>query len=543
MRMQITMGCVLVLAVLAVAPILSGEPLRPDRSAAEHAVFLLDTSQSRHPEKYAADLQQMEKVLAPEPGIKRFNVVTFDLSARWLEPKKWIDNSADARREALKRLDGIVLEGATDVAAVLETLARPDFKIASETPVAVYLLSDGVITWGEADVATLLARFTARCPFRPKFKCYASEKGEENLPLFRALETLSVKGTQEQGTGTSAQKAFARFLAEVEPQLKLKGNASADDLQTLLNILAEADFELPVVEAGAAPPLTTDVPQAYLKDRDADRKRIPVYLKEAERRTAAGNVAGAVRVLSSVVEEHPTNPEALRLVGYRLLDLKRPGQAARLFTQVRRQRPFEAHSYRDLARSLEDAGKFGLAALQYEIVQAGTFQGQFTQSLKDVVLEEYAHMMRDAIHRKAIANKLLNQFGERLERVATDKLQADLRVTISWNTDNTDVDLWVIEPDGTKCFYGHQKTKNGGELTQDVTWGYGPERYQMIKAGPGEYAVKVHYYSGPRNALVGETHVNVVVRRNAGTPQEVSQRYTVILRQRNDLIEVCRMKF
>ena len=34
--------------------------------------------------------------------------------------------------------------------------------------------------------------------------------------------------------------------------------------------------------------------------------------------------------------------------------------------------------------------------------------------------------------------------------------QSDLRVTISWNTDATDVDLWVIEPDGTKCFYSAQ---------------------------------------------------------------------------------------
>ena len=97
-----------------------------------------------------------------------------------------------------------------------------------------------------------------------------------------------------------------------------------------------------------------------------------------------------MRALSSVVEEYPGRGDALRLVGYRLLDLGQPGQAARLFAQVQHDRPFEPHSYRDLARSLEENGKYGLAALQYEIVLSGTWHHRFRDSLKHVVREEYA---------------------------------------------------------------------------------------------------------------------------------------------------------
>ena len=57
---------------------------------------------------------------------------------------------------------------------------------------------------------------------------------------------------------------------------------------------------------------------------------------------------------------------------------------------------------------------------------------------------------------------MANHFGERLEHLDSSRAQNDLRVTISWNTDATDVDLWVIEPDGTKCFYGHNRTASGG---------------------------------------------------------------------------------
>ena len=117
------------------------------------------------------------------------------------------------------------------------------------------------------------------------------------------------------------------------------------------------------------------------------------------------------------------------------------------------------------------------------------------------------------------------------------------RVTISWNTDATDVDLWVIEPDGTKCFYQHNRTKNGGELSQDQTQGYGPERYRVAKALPGEYTIVVHYYRANQNLVAGETHVNVIVTRNAGRKDETSERKTIILKKANEQVEAARVKF
>src|SRR5262249_26236157 len=142
-----------------------------------------------------------------------------------------------------------------------------------------------------------------------------------------------------------------------------------------------------------------------------------------------------------------------------------------------------------------------------------------------------------------VGAELANHFGERLKRMAAPQPRSDLRVTISWNTDATDVDLWVIEPDGTKCFYSHPRTRNGGELSQDQTQGYGPERYQVAKAVPGTYTVIVHYYSTNPNLLGGETHVQVTVARKAGSPQEEVQRHTVILKRHQEEVEVCKVKF
>ena len=81
-----------------------------------------------------------------------------------------------------------MLEGATDLAAALDKLARPDFDVAAGTPLNVFLLSDGQITWGEADVGSTggaLREAAARIPTR--FHCYRTGLGAENAELFEAL--------------------------------------------------------------------------------------------------------------------------------------------------------------------------------------------------------------------------------------------------------------------------------------------------------------------------------------------------------------------
>src|SRR5262249_15682241 len=149
-----------------------------------------------------------------------------------------------------------------------------------------------------------------------------------------------------------------------------------------------------------------DVPEAYLSARTADPRNVATYVAESRRRADAKDIEGAVRVLSSVAEQFPGRAEALRLVGYRLLNLKQPEHAVQLFKQGQRSRPLEPQSYRDLARSLEESGKFGLAAVQYEIVLAGTWHARFRDTLKEVVREEYAQMMQHAIRQKGVTGKL-----------------------------------------------------------------------------------------------------------------------------------------
>lgn len=100
----------------------------------------------------------------------------------------------------------------------------------------------------------------------------------------------------------------------------------------------------------------------------------------------------------------------------------------------------------------------------------------------------------------------------------------DLRVTLTWDTDGTDVDLWVTDPNGEKCFYQHRATKIGGSLDTDVTTGFGPETFTLSRCIKGRYLIEVHYYSGSL-----PTFCKVEVVRKEGTPQEVRRTYRLLL--------------
>ena len=95
----------------------------------------------------------------------------------------------------------------------------------------------------------------------------------------------------------------------------------------------------------------------------------------------------------------------------------------------------------------------------------------------------------------------------------------DIKIYLTWDTDRSDVDLWVTNPAGQKVFYSRKVGKFGGALFDDVTSGYGPESFTAREAARGTYLVQVNFYSTSRRAF-SEARGEVVVILNEGTAKE-----------------------
>jgi uncharacterized protein YfaP (DUF2135 family) len=109
----------------------------------------------------------------------------------------------------------------------------------------------------------------------------------------------------------------------------------------------------------------------------------------------------------------------------------------------------------------------------------------------------------------------------------------DLRVTMTWDTPATDVDLWVTGPGGEKVFYSHRQDALGGTLDTDVTTGFGPETFTLARLVRGTWHIQAHYYGGP-----APTWVTVTVIEREGQLDERRREFRGLLARAGDVLEI-----
>ncbi|HEY3322668.1 MAG TPA: VIT domain-containing protein [Planctomycetota bacterium] len=112
--------------------------------------------------------------------------------------------------------------------------------------------------------------------------------------------------------------------------------------------------------------------------------------------------------------------------------------------------------------------------------------------------------------------------GAPLKKTLDEHKTKDLVVVLTWDTQGTDLDLHVTEPDNQECYYQRRRNFDGGFLDRDVTTGLGPETYSLRRGAPGKYKIEVHFFAG--NV---PTTATLKVFRHRGSDHETQQTYTV----------------
>lgn len=350
---------------------------------------------------------------------------------------------------------------------------------------------------------------------------YRRYRIEPAAPLI-ATETVSalierVLDKTRRALGDPKESFFA-FITELEQGAQNK-TALPPALVRALRARPASEFEVRV------PPLKTrlrdraQLGAALAAELSRQEPSYKVVTAEAERRLSLGP-DDALKALSSLVEAAPGDGVLARDVGYSALAWKRGGQAYHLFRRVARARPYEPQSYRAMADALTELGKTDLAMAYLELGYVGQWDARFGD-FRQIIAMDYLRLLR-RIARGELTTSVPEYARWRLGTLADAVAlsSADLVVMITWNTDNTDVDLHVIEPTGEDCHYANRTTRIGGRLSQDVTQGYGPEMYVLERARPGKYRVEANYFASDAGRLGVRTKVHVTVIENYGTPRE-----------------------
>ena len=264
----------------------------------------------------------------------------------------------------------------------------------------------------------------------------------------------------------------------------------------------------------------------YLSERAQHSDSSAFYLDVADLLLAKGQRVLALRVLSNLAEMQIENRHVLRVLGYRLMQAGAPALAVPVFRDVLAMGEEEPQSFRDLGLALEASGQYpqALKAL-YEVV-VRPWDSRFN-GISLIALDEATTLaVREGLDPGAI--------DPRLRRA----LPLDLRVVLGWDSDNSDMDLWVTDPNGERAYYGNRLTYQGGQMSEDFTGGYGPEQFSLRHAKPGTYKVEANFFGSREQLVTGATTLSLRLSTHWGTRQQRDQAVTLRLKDQAETVLV-----
>lgn len=290
----------------------------------------------------------------------------------------------------------------------------------------------------------------------------------------------------------------------------------------------------------------------YLEQRNGYVASPAFYLDCGDYLLRNGQRELGVRVLTNVAELQLGDARLLRVAAHRLNQIGERDLAIDLFEKVQKLRPEEPQSFRDLALALADRAheKATMMVAGWGVQPTGQIASDYARSLEllnkvitgnwdrfaeiEVIALMEANRIMAQISRVPDLGGVPNPIDARLRKA----MDLDVRIIMTWDADMTDIDLWVTEPSGEKCYYGHNRTVIGGLVSKDFTQGYGPEEYCLRKLMPGEYKIQANYYGSRQQELTGPCTVQATVITNFGRPDEQRQSLTLRLTNAKEIVDI-----
>jgi hypothetical protein len=210
------------------------------------------------------------------------------------------------------------------------------------------------------------------------------------------------------------------------------------------------------------------------------------------------------------------------------MQIGHPEFAVVIFKKVLEIGEEEPQSYRDLGLAYEAIGEYQKAGDLHYRVKEKSFSRNFP-GIEVITLTEMNKVIALApveINTKHIDPRLLGN------------MPLELRVVLVWDSDMTDIDLHVTDPNKEEASYKFPLTYQGGQMSPDNTTGYGPEEFSLKKAKPGKYTVHVNFYGHSQQAISESTTIQLDFFTNYGTKMQDKQSVTMRLKDRGENIFV-----
>ena len=358
-----------------------------------------------------------------------------------------------------------------------------------------------------------------------------------SAPRARVMRAVIDAEEGSDAMGTAAVDGLRRSISAVpeDPSMRVSVKAWMPDAP-YLKALDEA--------AGAGADAARDV---YFAQRKDFRMSPSFFLDCAGWFLAHDDASFGVTVLTNLAELRIEDAGLLRVMAWRLREAGMLEMALVALRRVQLLRSEDSQSYRDLALVLSELAREAYADGREQ--EARAYLMEALSIYKKIALTPWDRRPMAIALFAVEEHNVLKAWAEEQEWSVpvelpslgaglTGVLACDLRITLAWDADETDVDIHVTEPTGEEAYYAHNRTFSGGRVSEDITDGFGPELYEVRKAEAGTYLIRAHYFASHQQTVFGPATCTLTVYSDWGRANQTQSVTTMRLDREREMIEV-----
>jgi TonB-dependent SusC/RagA subfamily outer membrane receptor len=232
----------------------------------------------------------------------------------------------------------------------------------------------------------------------------------------------------------------------------------------------------------------------------------------------ANDKENSKKVLNDVVVSNIDNFETLKGLAMTLQANKEYDFATSVYKRILLLRPRDAQSFIDLAQIYAEKGKtqraFNLLADLLELTKDASKINGVVRNEVNAMLQTSKNIDKSNLESHNILNTTF-----------------DIRVLASWNRENNNINLQVIDPSLEVASKNNPKTQLGGELI-NVNDAFGPEEYTIRNARKGDYYLGLNY-NGDNKSNDEAVFVKLIIYKNFGKANQTKEVKVVKLDKSN----------
>ncbi len=238
----------------------------------------------------------------------------------------------------------------------------------------------------------------------------------------------------------------------------------------------------------------------------------------------------AAKIWSNIAEIQLDNHENIRTLAYLLRSIGYFKEAIPLFKRILEVRPDEPIAYRDLANTyvlnnqLDKGFEVCERALKGAWIERNAEPYDRTEEL-NTLYNDYVNTLRKVSKKLTVNEKKKDVYS----------ISSDIRVVLTWTSNDTDIDLHLVTPSGKDFCYNNSESKNIRYNT-DVTDGFGPEEILVKNAEKGTYNIMIDFYADRQQTIHGPVGLSLEVYKYFGTEKEERSEKVLILTEKGENI-------